>query len=155
MKKLNMLLALGLSLCAMTATAGVEEIISTKTVNLPVDLSTAGIRLSNRGYGERFFVKILVPQLADNTLMNHRNEGESAPCVATFQTGEVEDVVKGKPETLTVPFTIEVKRVVYANPNTNQCSIALHEDVSAEVRGYKFVHHRQIQLPERGMEDCR
>ncbi|UOF02844.1 hypothetical protein [Bdellovibrio reynosensis] len=156
MKKLNWILALGLTLCAMTATAELrEEVISKKVVELPVDLSTAGIRLSNAGYGTTKFVKILIPQLADHTLMNHRNEGESAPCVATFQTFKVEDVVQGNPEVLTAPFTIEVTRLVWPDTFSKKCFMSLRENISANVRGFEFIHERQIELPERSLEDCR
>ncbi|XGC81640.1 hypothetical protein ACES2L_03990 [Bdellovibrio bacteriovorus] len=156
MKKLNWILALSLSLCAMTASANEgDQVISRKVVELPVDLSTAGIRLSNAGYGTREFVKILIPQLADHTLMNHRNEGESAPCVATFQTFKVEDVVQGNPEVLRVPFTIEVKRRVWADTWSKKCFLSLRENISANVRGFEFIHEREIELPERPLEDCR
>lgn len=156
MKKLNWFLALGLSLCAITASAQVkEEVISRKVVHLPVDLSTAGIRLSNAGYGSTHFVKILVPQLAENTIMNHRNEGESAPCVATFQTFKVEDVVQGNPEVLTVPFTIEVKRTVWFDTWRKKCEISLSEFIVANVRGFEFIHERTQALPERSEEDCK
>lgn len=131
-----------------------ETIISKKTVKLAVDLSSTGIRSSNLGYGDTFFVKILVPGLAAETLLNHRNEGETAPCLATYETFTVEDVVKGNPITEIHDFEIVQKKVLYPNPEDKSCQVYLIENVAATVRGFNFVHERASELPKRHIDDC-
>ena len=140
-------------LAAVTANSN-EVIISKKTVQLEVDLSTTGIRSSNLGYGDTFFVKILVPGLAKETMLNHRNEGESAPCLATYETFAVEDVVKGNPTKEIHDFEIVQKKLLYPNTTDNTCDVYLIETVEATVRGYKFIHDRSMALPKRHIDDC-
>lgn len=153
MKKI--ILSTAILLAALTAQASENEvIIAKKTVKLAVDLSTAGIRSSNLGYGDTFFVKILVPGLAAETLLNHRNEGEAAPCLATYETFKVEDVVKGNPATEIHDFEIVQKKVLYPNEADKTCAVWLVEDVSTNVRGFNFVHQRQTELPSRHIDDC-
>ena len=147
-------LLLSVLLLVGTAVQANETIISKKTVKLAVDLSTAGIRSSNLGYGDTYFVKILVPSLAAETLLNHRNEGESAPCLATYETFNVEDVVKGQPTTEIHDFEIVQKKVLYPSESENACYVYLVENVETTVRGFKFVHERQTELPKRVLADC-
>lgn len=130
------------------------EIISSKTVDLPVDLSTAGIRLSKAGYSMPT-VKVLIPELAAVTVMNHRNEGETAPCVATYQAIEVEEVVQGLPTIETVPFTITLEKSVRIDHRNNSCAVTLVETVEGVVRGFTFSHIRQSPLPSRHIDDCK
>lgn len=139
---------------ATTVYAQGETIISKKTVQLEVDLSTTGIRSSNLGYGDTFFVKILVPGLAKETMLNHRNEGESAPCLATYETFAVEDVVKGNPAKEIHDFEIVQKKLLYPNTTDNTCDVYLVETVETTVRGFKFIHDRSIELPKRHIDDC-
>lgn len=132
-----------------------ETIISKKTVQLEVDLSTTGIRSSNLGYGDTFFVKILVPGLAAETILNHRNEGESAPCLATYETFKVEDVVKDNPTKEIHDFEIVQKKLFYPNTSDNSCAVYLIEQVNTKVRGFNFTHDRSIELPKRHIDDCK
>jgi len=143
-----------LLLVGTTAAQAKETVISKKTVKLAVDLSTTGIRSSNLGYGDTYFVKILVPGLAAETLLNHRNEGESAPCLATYETFKVEDVVQGQPTTEIHDFEIVQKKVVYPSESENACYVYLVENVETTVRGFKFTHERQTELPKRTLADC-
>lgn len=141
-------------LLAATTASSNEVIIAKKTVQLEVDLSTTGIRSSNLGYGDTFFVKILVPGLAKETILNHRNEGETAPCLATYDTFAVEDVVKGNPSKEIHDFEIVQKKQLYPNTTDNTCDVYLIETVATTVRGFKFVHERSSELPKRHIDDC-
>lgn len=149
------ILAAAVALAATMAQAQQEVIIAKKTVKLPVDLSSAGIRSSNLGYGDTYFVKILVPGLAAETMLNHRNEGEAAPCLATYQTFKVEDVVQNNPTTEIHDFEIEQKKVLYPNEAEKTCRVYLIEDVKTKVRGFDFVHHLVHELPSRHIDDCK
>lgn len=142
-------------LAASPAFAQIETIVSKKTVQLEVDLSTTGIRSSNLGYGDTFFVKILVPGLAAETLLNHRNEGETAPCLATYETFAVEDVVKGNPSKEIHDFEIVQKKLLYPNEAEKTCDVYLVEDVATKVRGFNFIHSRSTVLPKRHIDDCK
>ena len=153
MMKMILAVAMVLSTAAV-ANAQVETVIVKKNVKLEVDLSTTGIRSSNLGYGDTYFVKILVPGLAAETLLNHRNEGESAPCLATYETFKVEDVVQNNPVKEIHDFEIVQKKVLYPDTLNNSCSVYLTEEVSTKVRGFNFVHVRSTELPKRDLADC-
>jgi hypothetical protein len=149
--------------CASWAQAGV---ISKQIVTLPVNLSPEGIKLSIRGYSA-YTVKILVPELAAVTVMNHRNDQEGAPCLATTGTYDVEDIVQGRPTVEQIPFTVlleknakVVKRNIYDSDGKytgeeEVCVMSLQETVTGEVRGFKFSHVRGSALPERVVDDCK
>lgn len=129
------------------------KIISTRTVDLPVDVSTSKVRYTNKGYGEIYMVKILVPELAEETVMNHRNEGEGAPCLATTEIQTVAELIGNNPGVDTVPFVIELVKSTYLRQD-GTCSVSLTENISTTVRGHKFVHVRSSALPDRVGEDC-
>jgi hypothetical protein len=147
--KLILVLSTFLSLNAFA-----QVVISEKTVTLPIDLSTAKLKLSSRGYSN-LIVKVLVPELADVTLGNHRNEDEEAPCLATYETRDPEDVIQGKPEKIFANFKITLVKTVLADSENNICHVTLSEQISGEIRGFEFFHERSIPLPERDLEDCR
>ena len=154
MKALKLILGFVLVAGALAAQAQ-ETVIASKTVNLPVDLSQAGVRSSNAGYGTTYLVKILVPGLAAETLLNHRNDGENAPCLATYDTNSVDDVIKGNPAVETFAFEIVQKRVLNPDVENKICHVNLVEEIHATVRGFKFVHSRQTELPQRVLDDCK
>lgn len=155
MKALKLILGLALITGSLSAHALEETVISRKIVNLPVDLSKAGVRSSNKGYGTTYLVKILVPGLAAETVLNHRNEGESAPCLATYEAFEVEEVIKGNPAIETFAFEIIQKKNFSPDVENKVCNLWLTEEVQAEVRGFKFVHSRSTELPQRHIDDCK
>lgn len=148
----------GLATClmiAMTTTAHADVVMSKKTVTLPVDLSSAGVRSSNAGYGTTYLVKILVPGLAAETLLNHRNEGEAAPCLATYSTDKVEDIIQGNPAVENFKFTITEKKTLWADEEEKICHVTLVETIDATVRGHQFTHVRRATLPDRHIDDCK
>lgn len=147
------LVVLGFIFSAVVSQA---EVISSRVVTLPVDLSNAGIRLSSAGYSMPT-VKVLIPELAAVTVMNHRNEGETAPCLATTDTFIVGDVVQGRPTVDQVPLTIELEKVVgiVNQGGTQVCSVQLVETVTGQIRGFEFSHVRSSALPSRHVDDCK
>ncbi|MBC7693583.1 MAG: hypothetical protein H7222_17595 [Methylotenera sp.] len=131
-----------------------DKVISSRTVLIPVTLAEGKVKLSRAGYSMPL-VKILVPGLADQTFLNHRNIGESAPCIATEDTYHPEDVIGGHPGTETIRFQIRLVKSVAADVKSNVCVVDLTEQVEATVRGFKFAHSRTTRLPERDLGDCR
>lgn len=158
MKRLMMSLGLaGLaailgSLSGPAAQAGV--VISERTVPLEVKISPETVKLSHADYSMPV-VKVLVPGLADVTILDHRNSGEGAPCLATDGTRSPEDVIRGSSTTETLPFTIRLERSVYPDLDAKKCYVLLEEFVSGEIRGYQFTHHRDFQVADRHLDDCR
>ena len=126
--------------------------LSKKVVNLPVDVSTAKIKFTNLGYGNISFVKVIVPELAAATILNHRNVGEDGPCLFTNDTFEVDDVLQDNPEIIDTDFTITLSRTTFVQGDV--CKVTLHESVTADIRGFHFVHFLSTPMPDRVVEDC-
>src|SRR3990167_4240343 len=94
----NKKLFVGFVVCIMSvAVANASSVVlSKRTVELNVDISTTKLKLSRAGYASPV-VKVLVPELADVTILDHRNTGEGAPCLATYETMLPEDVIQNNP----------------------------------------------------------
>ena len=127
-----------------------EEVISEKIVSLPVDIGKAKLKFTNLGYGQTYFVKIIVPELAGKTILNHRNVGEDGPCLFTRDTSELNDVLQDKHEVVKTDFKITLIKSTYKNGET--CHLTLVEDIEANIRGYHFEHRRSLPLPDRVAE---
>jgi hypothetical protein len=132
----------------------VTRVMQKKTVVLPVDVSTTRIHLSKADYSSPV-VKVLIPELADVTLLDHRNNQEGAPCMATYDTLSVEDVIQGRPAIEKVKFNITLTKVAWIDREANICRVSLEENLQAKIRGFNFVHSRSTELPDRVVEDCR
>lgn len=147
------LIALVLGFVAISAHAD-EKLISVNTVTLPVDVSIAKVRKTNAGYGAQYLVKILVPELAAETIMNHRNEGEGAPCLATTDITNVSDLIGNNPGIEHPRFEIRLSKITYLRDNKT-CAVSLREDITTNVRGFNFFHTRTSPMPDRVAEDCK
>jgi hypothetical protein len=158
MRKLTMMVVAALCLMgsaqAETNLTETNVILSQRTVNLQVDISTARVKLSRAGYSVPL-VKVLVPGLADVTLLNHRNEGEGAPCLATYETHDPAAVIQDHPAVEQVPFTVTLTKRLVANQFEQKCRVGLIETVNGKIRGFEFVHSRFQAIGERKPEDCR
>lgn len=130
-----------------------EVVVSENKVVLPVDISTAKLKFTNLGYGETFMVKVIVPELANHTLLNHRNEGEDGPCLFTYGARQVDQVVQGRPEVEDVEFTVTHKRSTGLNFE-GVCKVTLIEELRAQIRGFEFFHQLFHELPDRVEADC-
>lgn len=154
MKKI-ILLALFVVFSGGVANAQVFEVeVSQRIVDVLVDISTTKVKLSDAGY-EAPVLKVLVPELADVTIMDHRNEGESAPCLATYDTLNIEEVVQGDPSIERVPLTITLSKLLSKDPENKLCHVMLAERIDGEIRGFNFNHLRQIPVGTRHIDDCR
>lgn len=142
----------GLTIFAVVGMTYAEVLVSEKKVVIPVDISTAKLKFTNRGYGETYLVKVIVPELAEHTLLNHRNEGEDGPCLFTYDSQNVADVVQSNPETLDVEFTIKQSKSFWFNGEV--CKVSLVETIDANIRGFNFMHLLEHDLPDRVKEDC-
>ncbi len=136
------------------AANGFAEVISVRKVILPVDVSRAKVRWSNLGYDSIFYVKIIVPELAGVTLLNHRNEGESGPCLFTREIISVDQLIQNRPEVVNALFEITHSKEIRKDLENSVCKVTLNEDVKTVVRGIKFTHSRSMSLPDRHLNDC-
>jgi len=145
---------LSLAIILLSVNTFAQTVISEKTVTLNVDISTARVKLSKAGYSVPL-VKVLVPDLADVTLLNHRNEGEEAPCLATYDAFVAEDVIQNNPAIEKANFTIKLSKITTPNAEQGTCQVKLLEEVNGIIRGFQFIHSRSFLMPERNIADCR
>jgi hypothetical protein len=148
------LAALGEARAVEDNNSTVTRVMQKKTVILPVEVSAGSVHLSRADYSTPL-VKILVPALADITLLDHRNFSEGAPCMATNDTKRVDDVIQGRPATENVPFNVTLTKIAYVDKENNICRVTLEESLDARIRGFTFTHVRYSDLPDRVVEDCR
>lgn len=153
MKTILMSLILTLAAAANADIQG-EKILSQKTVTLKVDLNEKTVKLSRAGYSMPL-VKILVPDLADVTLLNHRNESEGAPCLSTIEAQQPSQVLKNRPQVERVPFVITLSKSFALDQESGVCYVTLVEHIEGRVRGILFTHDRSQEVAQRIAEDCR
>jgi len=142
------------TLLVSTSAFADQVILSQNTVSLNVDISTTKIKLSQADYSSPV-VKVLVPDLADVTFLNHRNTAEGAPCLATYDTLKPQDVIQDNPVVEKIDFTITLEKSVYSDVLNKVCKVSLTERVEGKIRGFSFGHTRTLAMPERHIDDCR
>lgn len=149
----NLILAFLSAMILVPAAHAGLVVVSDKTVTLPVDIGPATVKRSSAGYSFAI-VKVLIPALADVTVMNHRNFGENAPCLAVrdFQL-HVNDIIQNNPAKEPVPVRIVLSRE--AQMSEGVCKVFLVEEVTATIRGVEFSHERSSEMPSRESGDCR
>lgn len=152
-------LFLGLSTYAQSFTfpsglpLGNQVVVSSKTVTLPTEISAGRIKLTSRGY-QTALVKVISPELAEHTVLNHRNEGEDGPCLFTLNAWDINEVIQDNPAVEDIEFTITQSKDLVRDEANGVCKVTLLEDVTAEIRGHHFEHHLRFALPDRVLEDC-
>lgn len=128
--------------------------MSIKEVVLPVDINTAKIKWTSLGYGNNYLVKVIVPAIAGVTVLNHRNIGEDGPCLFTYGTSKVDDVVQGNPETIDVSFTITLEKFLRPSGDGDKCNVTMSETLVGYIRGFRFMHTETHIMPSRHINDC-
>lgn len=140
---------------AMSAIAAesTQVVLSETKVVRNIEVSDSTVKLSIAGYATPL-VKILVPVLADITFLDHRNEGEGAPCMSTHYAKRPHQVVQQSPATEPVEFVVTLKKHL-SMPDDKTCVVELVESVDAFIRDFKFEHHRRVTIGNRHIDDCR
>ena len=154
MKTVSALLSILLAAASASAELDKSAIISERTVTINIDISKVKVRLSRSGYLDPV-VKILVPELADVTLLNHRNGSEGAPGMATFDTIFPEAVVQNNPSMESVKMNITLEKLPTINPTSQLCDITLIESIRTNIRGFNFTHEKRDVIASRAIADCR
>lgn len=124
-----------------------------KKVTLPVDISSTRLLMSNAGYGQNYILKVIIPELADITFLNHRNPKAGGPCMATYETENVDDVIQGNPSVETVTFDVKLEKETWFDGTV--CVVSMTESIVGKIRGFTFQHSVIQQMPARTKEDCR
>lgn len=143
-----------ITVLASVAQAGGTVVLSEKTVPLTVDISTTKVKLSVADYSFPV-VKVLVPDLADVTVLDHRNTGEGAPCMATYDTLEPLDVIQDNPSIEEIPMTIKLEKIVSEDFSGNTCHVTLSETITGNIRGFEFSHYKSHYIGTRHIDDCK
>jgi len=144
-------------ICSAAHAKSNKVLVHNKTTTVEIKLNTNTVVCSPVDY-RRPMLKILIPQLANLTLLDHRNEGAGAPCVAAAECqpghSPADILTPGSPEVESVPVHVGVFRWTEVDPESGQCHVVLVEEVHLIVRGIPFYHKRQTGLGTRHPEDC-
>lgn len=128
--------------------------LSDQQFSVDVLLNAETLKLSAADYSIPV-VKVLIPALANITLLDHRNFGEGAPCLATFGTKIPQDVLRSQPGVEKIQVRVILKKNVSLSADRKTCFVSLHERVESQIRGFLFEHDRYLNVGPRHPEDCR
>ena len=133
-----------------------ESVVHDTTRSVEIDLNASTVLCSSADYGA-LFLKILIPELAGMTLLDHQNTGAGAPCVAAgaCQPGRMPaDIIDPANPTETVSINVKAVRLDEADSAAQTCSTTLIERVNVLIRGFQFQHERSVALGSRPFSDC-
>jgi len=137
-----------------------EKIVKIKTSEVEVALNEQTVLCSAADYSG-YFLKVLIPQLADLTVFNHRNIGAGAPCVAAgpcdlFGNGgnTPDDIIDPNRPTELIKIKVTLKKLFLIDNQKKTCTVSLQEDVATQIRGKAFIHSRSRGIGSRDLEDC-
>lgn len=160
-------LALMLALPAEAREAPV--LVQERTETIEIDLTKDTVKCLVGDYGA-MSLKVLIPELANLTILNHRVPGSNAPCVTAglcktdlIEDGlKIEDIVDEKHPKEKVGVEVSLYRSALWNETTQVCNLTMMEEVKTKIRGIEFTHFREIPIEEnsgwnsssRPKEDC-
>lgn len=131
------------------------SVVRDQTTNVNVDLNSKTVKCSSADYSARM-LKVLVPGLADLTILNHRNTAEGAPCVAAGRCGPdlgPDTILKAGDGVEQVPVRVVLQKVTALDGAV--CHVTLVETVTTTIRGLPFFHERRQEVADRAAGDCR
>ena len=128
-------------------------IVRDLTTTVRAELNSKTVKCSAADYSGPM-LKVLVPALADLTVLNHRNTREGAPCVAAGRCGEVnpEDILKAGPGADDIKVRVILRKETSIEGEV--CHVALIETVATVIRGVTFRHERRQDVADRAASDC-
>ena len=151
----SILLALSTSVADADATVR-ETVVHDTTTSVSLKLDASTVLCSSADYGA-LFLKVLIPELAPITLLDHQNTGAGAPCVAAgpCQPGNMpSDIIDSKYPNATADINVKAIRIDEADAMAQTCTTTLREEVAVTIRGKEFKHTRYASLGERPFSDC-
>jgi uncharacterized protein (TIGR03382 family) len=149
------LVAGSVSTANATATES-ETVVQDRTTSVDLQINDKTVLCSSADYGAPF-LKVLVPELAGMTLLDHQNTGAGAPCVAAgaCQPGHMPaDLIDPAHPTETVDVNVKEVRIDEADDQAKTCTTFLAERVNVTIRGVQFIHERGLALGTRPYSDC-
>lgn len=149
-------LGLGAPAIAAAATVSVETLVHETTTTVEITLDDSTVLCSSAEYGQEF-LKILIPELAKLTLLDHQNAGAGAPCVAAgvcAPGNAPSDILDPAQPKETVAIQVTAVRLDESDADAQLCDTYLIERVKIDVRGVEFTHERGIALGSRPFADC-
>jgi MYXO-CTERM domain-containing protein len=149
-------LSLGLASNAAAAPVYTETVVHDTTTNVEIDLNASTVLCSAADYSGLFF-KILIPELAPLTLLDHQNTGAGAPCVSAgpcHPGNEPSDIIDPAHPTETVAINVQAVRADQSDADTQTCNTFLIERVKVAIRGKDFFHEQFADLGTRPYADC-
>jgi len=141
---------------AAADTTYVETVVTDTTTAVDLKLDSSTVLCSSADYGS-LFLKVLIPDLARLTLLDHQNIGAGAPCVAAGQcrTGNMpSDIIDPAHPTERVDVDVQEVRADEADSTAQTCTTTLFERVHVTIRGIQFFHERSLPLGTRPYSDC-
>lgn len=140
-------------------------IVSDHVVTVPIEINSKLVKFSRADYSMPT-VKILIPAMADVTLLDHRNTREGAPCLAAYLANSPDDVIQNRDGKETADLHIVLRRLAELKTRETEdvkgaktvrqvCQILLVEQIETQIRGQRFQHERMAQLPDRNTADCK
>lgn len=149
---------LGLASSAGAAVETREQLVHQTTTSVDLELTPETVICSHADYSANF-LKVLIPQLASITLLNHQNTDAGAPCVAAgecapFGDHAPSDILDEADTTETVDITVRATRMDEIDHDAQTCTTTLRERVDVDIRGVTFAHERQASLGSRPYGDC-
>ncbi len=151
-------LVLGLASSAGAAVESHEELVHDTTTSVDLLLTPETVICSHADYSATF-LKVLIPQLASITLLDHQNTDAGAPCVAAgecapFGDHAPSDILDEADTSETVDIRVRALRVDDIDHDAETCTTTLRERVHLEIRGVRFAHERWADLGSRPYADC-
>jgi uncharacterized protein (TIGR03382 family) len=151
-------LVLGLASSAGAAVETHEELVHETTTSVDLLLTPETVICSHADYSANF-LKVLIPQLAGITLLDHQNTDAGAPCVAAgecapFGDHAPDDILDEADTSETVDIRVRATRLEEIDHDAQTCTTSLRERVDLEIRGVRFAHERYAPLGSRPYGDC-
>lgn len=151
-------LVLGLASSAGAAVETREELVHETTTSVDLLLTPETVICSHADYSANF-LKVLIPQLAGITLLDHQNTDAGAPCVAAgecapFGDHAPDDILDEADTSETVDIRVRATRLEEIDHDAQTCTTSLRERVDLEIRGVRFAHERYAPLGSRPYGDC-
>jgi MYXO-CTERM domain-containing protein len=133
-----------------------EHVVHETTTNLDIELTPTTVSCSAADYSASF-LKVLIPELASITLLDHQNFGAGAPCVAAGPCGpdhQPEQILDPAAPSENVDLTVRAVRLDQIDHDAESCTATLIERVEVVIRGKEFFHERWADLGQRPYLDC-
>jgi MYXO-CTERM domain-containing protein len=151
-------LVLGLASRAGAAVETREELVHETTTSVDLLLTPETVICSHADYSANF-LKVLIPQLAGITLLDHQNTDAGAPCVAAgecapFGDHAPDDILDEADTSETVDIRVRATRMEEIDHDAETCTTSLRERIDLEIRGVRFAHERYAALGSRPYGDC-